>query len=134
MVTANRGLNISFERTTPREVAIASELVSRIQNSGLGYWGQGALYGVPRTFELEDRCFVSAEELADCTAQPAVEYFSNTQQDENFIHYSLGVSRATAEKAITLLRTQKGYLTVYDSGGIVVLRRPDAPAIQLGVD
>lgn len=134
MVTANRGLNISFERTTPHEVAIASELVSRIQNSGLGYWGQGALYGVPRTFELEDRCFVSAQELADCTAQPAVEYFSNTQQDENFIHYSLGVSRATAEKAITLLRTQKGYLTVYDSGGIVVLRRPGAPAIQLGVD
>ena len=134
LVTANRGLNISFERTTPHEVTIAGELVSRIHNAGLGYWGQGALYGVPRTFELEDRCFVSAEDLADCTAQPAVEYFSNTEQDENFIHYSLGVSRATAEKAIELLRTEKGYQTVYDSGGIVVLKRPDAPAIQLGVD
>jgi hypothetical protein len=134
MVTANRGLNVSFERTTPDEVTIAGELVSRIHNSGLGYWGQGALYGVPRTFELEDRCFVSAEELAACTAQPEVEYFSNTEQDENFIHYSLGVSRATAQKAIELLRSEKGYQTVYDSGGIVVLRRPDAPVIQLGVD
>jgi hypothetical protein len=134
LVTANRGLNISFERTTPHEARIAGELVARIHNYGLGYWGQGALYGVPRTFELEDRCFVSAEQLADCTATPEVEFFSNTEQDENFIHYSLGVSRAMAEKAIDLLRTEKGYQTVYDSGGIVVLKRPEAPLIRLGVD
>ncbi|OYN79957.1 hypothetical protein CG716_10885 [Mycolicibacterium sphagni] len=134
LVTANRGLNISFERTTPHEAEIAGQLVDQLRNSGLGYWGQGALYGVPRTFELEDRCFVSAEKLADCTAKPAVDYFSNTQQDENFIRYSLGVSRATADKAIDLLRTEKGYQTVYDSGGIVVLKRPEAPFISLGRD
>ena len=36
LVTANRGLNISFERTTPHELAIASELVAKIHDAGLG--------------------------------------------------------------------------------------------------
>lgn len=134
MVTANRGLNISFEATTPHELAIAGELVSKIHDAGLGYWGQGALYGVPRTFELDNKCFASAEDLATCTAQPEVEYFSNTEQDENFIRYSLGVSRETANEALEILRTQKGYETVYDSGGILVLKRPGMPMIQFGAN
>ncbi|TGD86839.1 hypothetical protein BayCH28_16540 [Mycolicibacterium sp. CH28] len=132
LVTANRGLNISFERTRPDELAIANELVHEIRNAGLGYWGQGALYGVPRTFQLDDPCFASAKTLADCTAQPEVEYFADTTQDENFIRYTLGVSHATAQKAIELLRTEKGYETVFDSNGIVVLRRPTAPDVKLG--
>jgi hypothetical protein len=132
LVTANRGLNISFERTTPHELAIASELVAKIQDAGLGYWGQGALYGVPRNFELADSCFGSAEELATCTAQPDVEYFSNTEQDENFIRLSMGASRETTQGALDLLRTEKGFQTVYDSGGVLVLKRPSAPIIHLG--
>ena len=132
LVTANRGLNISFERTLPHELAIASELVGKIHDAGLGYWGQGALYGVPRQFELADSCFGSAEELATCTAQPDVDYFSNTEQDENFIRLSMGASRDTTQRALELLRTEKGFQTVYDSGGVVVLKRPSAPMIHLG--
>ncbi|MBB3602483.1 hypothetical protein FHT40_002116 [Mycolicibacterium sp. BK556] len=132
LVTANRGLNISFERTTPHELAIASELVAKIHDAGLGYWGQGALYGVPRNFELADSCFGSAEELATCTAQPDVEYFSDTQQDENFIRLSMGASREMTQRALDILRTEKGYQTVYDSGGVLVLKRPNAPIIGLG--
>lgn len=132
LVTANRGLNISFERTAPHELAIASELVAKIHDGGLGYWGQGALYGVPRNFELDDSCFGSAEELADCTAQPDVEYFADTEQDENFVRLSMGATREMTRRAIELLRTEKGYQTVYDSGGVLVLKRPGAPMIQLG--
>lgn len=132
LVTANRGLNISFERTTPHELAIASELVAQIHDAGLGYWGQGALYGVPRNFELADSCFESAEELATCTAQPDVEYFSNSEQDENFIRLSMGATPAMIQRALELLRTEKGYQTVYDSGGVLVLKRPSAPNIGLG--
>ncbi|EHB58563.1 putative serine/threonine protein kinase [Mycolicibacterium rhodesiae JS60] len=132
LVTANRGLNISFERTKPHELAIASELVAKIHDAGLGYWGQGALYGVPRNFELADSCFESAEELATCTAQPDVEYFSNTEQDENFVRLSMGATPAMTRRALELLRTEKGYQTVYDSGGVLVLKRPSAPNIKLG--
>lgn len=132
LVTANRGLNISFERTTPHELAIGTELVDRIGNAGLGYWGQGALYGVPRKFELKTACFESAEDLADCTAQPEVQYFSNTQQDENFVRYSAGVSRDTTQRALELLQTEKGYQKIYDSGGVLVLKRPDVPDVHLG--
>lgn len=132
LVSTNRGLNISFERTTPHELAIATELVAKIHDAGLGYWGQGALYGVPRNFELADSCFASAEELATCTAQPDVEYFSNTRQDENFVRLSMGASRETTQRALELLRTEKGYQTVYDSGGVLVLKRPSAPIIHLG--
>jgi hypothetical protein len=132
LVTANRGLNISFERTKPHELAIASELVAQIHDAGLGYWGQGALYGVPRNFELADSCFASAEELATCTAQPDVEYFSNTEQDQNFIRLSMGATPAMIQRALELLRTEKGFQTVYDSGGVLVLKRPSAPNIGLG--
>ncbi|WP_431239164.1 hypothetical protein ACQ86B_05280 [Mycolicibacterium aichiense] len=132
LVTANRGLNISFERTTPHELAIGNELIAKIGDAGLGYWGQGALYGVPRTFDLEDTCFSSAEALADCTARPEVEYFSDSAQDENFIRLSAGVSGATLRRAVQILETEKGYQVVYDSGGVLVLKRPEAPAISLG--
>jgi len=132
LVTANRGLNISFERTTPHELAIGTELVDRIGDAGLGYWGQGALYGVPRKFELKDSCFESPEHLADCTALPEVQYFSNTQQDENFVRLSAGVSRDTTQRALQLLQTEKGYQKIYDSGGVVVLKRSDVPDIHLG--
>ncbi|WP_445169172.1 hypothetical protein ACTXG7_07505 [Mycolicibacterium sp. Dal123E01] len=102
LVTANRGLNISFERTKPHELAIATELVGKIGDHGLGYWGQGGVYGVPRTFELADSCFGSAEELATCTAQPEVEYFANTEQDENFIRLSVGLSPQTMQRALAI--------------------------------
>ncbi|KAA0104665.1 hypothetical protein [Mycolicibacterium sp. P1-5] len=132
LVTANRGLNISFERTTPHELAIGTELVAEIGDAGLGYWGQGALYGVPRKFELKTSCFESAEHLADCTAQPEVQYFSNTQQDENFVRYSAGVSRETMQRALQLLQSEKGYQKIYDSGGVLVLKRPEVHDIPLG--
>ncbi|WP_144418215.1 hypothetical protein [Mycobacterium sp. EPa45] len=132
LVTANRGLNISFERTTPHELAIGTELVDKIGDAGLGYWGQGALYGVPRKFELKTSCFETAEHLADCTAQPEVQYFSNTQQDENFVRYSAGVSREITHRALELLQTEKGYQKIYDSGGVLVLKRPEVRDVRLG--
>ena len=132
LVTANRGLNISFERTKPNELAIATELVGKIGDHGLGYWGQGGLYGVPRTFELADSCFASAEELATCTAQPEVDYFANTEQDENFIRLSVGLSQATMQRALELLQTEKGFQAIYDSGGVLVLKRPSAPIVHVG--
>ena len=62
----------------------------------------------------------------------ACSYFSNTEQDENFIRLSMGATRQTTQRALELLRTEKGYQTVYDSGGVLVLKRPSAPVIHLG--
>ena len=46
--------------------------------------------------------------------------------------FSAGVSRETTQRALQLLQTRKGYQKIYDSGGVLVLKRPDVPDVRLG--
>lgn len=131
LVTANRGLNVSFEHTTREELAISSQVVRQVDPDQLAYWGQGAAYGIPKGFDLSDDCVVSARALANCTASTAVRYAIISDQDKNYLRYRSGVLPEAFANAVDILTSEKGFEVVYRSEQMLILKKRDAPPITL---
>ncbi|WP_193046536.1 hypothetical protein [Mycolicibacterium baixiangningiae] len=133
VATTNRGLNTSFEHTTYEELSIATRVVDAVGSDDVAYWGPGSLMGTPKSYDLGPNCIESNRKLAECTADEGLPYVVLTRQDEKFLQYRFGVEPDDFGEAILQLVTDKNYDLIYDGEYIDVLRRPDAPRIELGV-
>jgi len=132
-VTTNRGLNTSFEHSTREEVEISDQVRQQVGDAPIAYWGQGGLNGIVYRFDLDANCLRSAEALADCTARPEILYFTETNQDDTYLEYRMGVDVKTIRDAVDILVSEKGFEMAYRGDHIRVLRRNDAPRLTLGV-
>jgi hypothetical protein len=131
LVTANRGLNSSFEHTTREELAISGQVVRQTDPNQLAYWGQGAAYGIPKGFDLSDDCAISPRALADCTASSLVRYAIISDQDKKYLQLRYGVRPEEFARAVDILTSEKGFEVVYRSDQMMILKKRDAPPISL---
>ena len=132
-VVTDRGLNTSFEHTTKEEVAVSRELLSHADAGQLAYWGQGAMFGLSKPFELTPDCLTGSEALAGCAAKPNVNYVVDSDQDEKYLLYQSGVAPETIRAAVDILVSDKGFEMMYDGPDIKVYKRVEAPAFDLRV-
>ena len=128
----DRGLNTSFEHTTPEEVSVSKQLMAQTDNTRIASWGQAAMYGLGKPFELAPSCLLSSGALADCTDKAGIYYVVDSDQDQKFLQYQSGVAPATVRDAVQELLSDKGFQMVYDGHDIRVLKRADAPPLVLG--
>lgn len=131
-VTTDRGLNTSFEHTTPEEVAVSRALLDHVDADRLAYWGQGAMYGLSKSFELSPTCLDSSAALAECASPSYVDYVVDSDQDEKYLQYQSGVDPGMIRQAMDILLSDKGFEMMYDGRDIRVLKRDGAPTIDLG--
>ena len=132
-VVTDRGLNTSFEHTTPEEAAVALQIMDQVGNANLAFWGQGSLYGLAKPFELGPECLTGSEALADCAAAETTKYVIDSDQDEKYLQYQSGVSPDVVRRAVAILQSDKGFTMMYDGRHLRVLKRVDAPTLKLGV-
>ncbi|MDX1888265.1 hypothetical protein [Mycolicibacterium sp. 050158] len=130
-VTADRGLNTSFERTTTEELAIADQLDAQTDTARLTNYGQGSLYGIPLQLEMGPECFQSGAVLADCTTRLGTDYVVDTRQDEKYREYRFSVPPSTFDDAIDEMTSRGGFDMIYDGHDVRVLKRANAPKLDL---
>lgn len=129
-VVTDRGLNTSFEHTTAEELVVSKRLVEQVDPEQISFWGQGAIYGVGKIYELGPDCLTgSSEALAKCTN---LQYFVDSIQDEKYLQYKSGIEPDVADRAIEILLSEKEYEMIYEGHDIRVFKKPDAPAIDMG--
>lgn len=131
LLTTNRGLNTSFEQT-PRETLTVSTQMQQLTDPGrLAYWGQGLTFNMPRLFDIDDDCYANPQLLADCTVEQDIDYIVETQSDAKYMEYRFGLGAPQIDELIEILTTEKGFAVMYEGDSVQVLRRGDAPALEL---
>ena len=133
-VTTNRGLNTSFEHSTREEVEISNQLQQQAGTTPVAYWGQGGLNGIVPKYDLNPACLRSARALADCTATPDIGYFIETNQDDKYLEYRMGMDKKTIDEAMNILVSEKGFRWAYRGAQVRVLQRTELPPLKLGMD
>lgn len=131
VLTTNRGLNTAFELTSPETLAVSTEMQRLTEPAEIGYWGQGLAFNVPRVFDVDDSCYASPQLLADCTVEQEMSYLVDTKADEKYMQYRFGLSVHQIDELIDILTTEKGFEIMYQGDQVRVLRRGDAPALDL---
>ncbi|NVN52737.1 hypothetical protein [Mycolicibacterium hippocampi] len=131
VLTTNRGLNTSFEQTPPETLSISKQIQQLADPTDIAYWGQGSAFNVPLVFDVEDSCYATPTELADCTVAKNPAYLVDTAADEMYMQFRYGLSAPEIDELVTILTTEKGYAVMYDGDDVTVLRRGDAPVLSL---
>lgn len=132
-VVTDRGLNVSFEHTTPEELAVSKRLVDQVDSTQIAFWGQGAIFGIGKTFQLDPICLTgSAEALAQCTVKANLPYLVVSDQDVKFLQYRSAIQPDVTEKAVAILVSQRGFKMIYEGSDIRVFKQNDAPSVDLG--
>ena len=131
VVVTNRGLNTGFEQTSPETLAVTKQMQQLTDGNRVAYWGQGLAFHVPRSLSIDDTCYATAEELADCTVEQNIDYIVVTSADEKYLQYRFGLSEPEIGRLLSILTTDKGFAVMYDGNDVEVLRRDDAPALRL---
>jgi hypothetical protein len=134
LVTTNRGLNTSFEQSSREVLAVTDQLKSQVDTTKTTAWGQGLSYVLPGGTDLEDQCFVSAQTLADCTAQTAASYVVLTDEDFKYVEFKYGFNPDGIRQTIHILNTDKGFRMMYNGDQVMVLKRVEAPMLRLKVN
>ncbi|MDZ4232817.1 MAG: serine/threonine protein kinase, partial [Dietzia sp.] len=82
VLITNRGLNTSFEHTPPETLSISKQMQQLADPTEIAYWGQGSAFNVPLVFDVEDSCYATPVQLADCTVEKDPAYLVDTAADE----------------------------------------------------
>ena len=131
VLITNRGLNTSFEHTSSETLSISKQMQQLADPTQIAYYGQGSAFNVPLVFDVEDSCYATPTELADCTVAKDPAYVVDTAADEMYMQFRYGLSAPGIDELLTILTTEKGYAVMYDGDDVTVLRRADAPALAL---
>lgn len=129
----NRGLNTSFERTEPAELAISEQLVEQVDPGSIAYWGQGTLLGLPRGHDIGATCIEAGGDLAECTAAADVSYLIVTRQDVELLELRYRVDHDEVARAINRLVSSHAFISVYRSDVAWVLQRFGARPVTFEV-
>jgi hypothetical protein len=133
-VVTDRGLNVSFEHTTPEELRVSQRLVEQLDYpTEVAFWGQGAIFGIGKTFQLDSICLTgSAEAVVQCTVKANLPYLVVSDQDVKFLQYRSAIQPDVTEKAVAILLSQKGFKMIYEGSDIRVFKQNDAPSVDFG--
>ncbi|WP_278315448.1 serine/threonine protein kinase [Lolliginicoccus levis] len=136
LLTANRGLNAAFERSTAEQIAMSDRFAERVPAGAEVFtWGPAPALMTTRAIDGYQLTTIDSQDclarLALCTLRQAPEYvfitMSNRHQSELQFGISLGESRAQLD---LVLATER-YRAEYQGESVVVLRRADAPVLEL---
>lgn len=131
VLVTNRGLNTSFENVPGDVYAVARQIQEQSGDLVVGYYGQGSAFTVPLRFDPLEECYADAKTLADCTAETDISYLVDTDSDDNYLRYRYGFDGAEIDKLFDTLIDDKGFVRMYDGDGIRVLRRSEAPVMDI---
>jgi hypothetical protein len=133
LVTTNRGLNTSFEQSSPEVLSVTDQLKRQVDSTKLTAWGQGLSYELPGGVDLDDECFASPSALAECTAKTDAVYVVLSDQDFKYVEYKYGFHPDDIRQTIALLNSAKGFQTMYNGDQVMVLKRIGAPVLRVKV-
>jgi hypothetical protein len=136
VLTANRGLNTSFEYTLKEQERLGSELLERVPvDSTVMAWGPSPTVVGPRLFtEVEVSRVDSLDCLADlsgCTFDRYPDYLFTSTQTRSALVLQFGYSAQTIDQEMEKILQSGEFVVMYKAGSTTILRNVDAPAIEL---
>jgi hypothetical protein len=136
VLTANRGLNTSFEYTLKDQERLGSQLLERVPSeSTVMAWGPSPTVVGPRLFtEVEVSRVDSLDCLADlsgCTFDRYPDYLFTSSQTRSALVLQYGYSAETIDHEVEKLLQSGDFVLMYKAGSTTILRNVDAPAIEL---
>ncbi|EOM75641.1 hypothetical protein DW322_18720 [Rhodococcus rhodnii] len=137
VLTTNRGLNTAFEASTDEEVTVSGALVERAPGDAtIMTWSHAPhTVGPRRLLEREPRVwFIDSypclDDLAGCAEDRWPSYILVTSQAIGMLELQYGMSREYLDASLAGV-AEIGYVPMYESASVLVLRRADAPPLAL---
>ena len=136
VLTANRGLNTSFEYTRKAQERIGSHLLQRAPtDTTIMAWGPSPTVVGPRLFTEVDISRVGSleclDDLVGCTLDENPDYVFTSDQTRAALMYQYGYPGSRLDNEIKQLLDSGEFTIMYRGNGIVVLKRPNVPSIEV---
>ncbi|SMG31963.1 hypothetical protein SAMN02745947_02122 [Rhodococcus rhodochrous J3] len=141
VLTTNRGLNTSFEMSTTEMVEVTDRLIAEVPPDSkiMPFSHAPHAVGPRRILDPEGPIllFVDSysciDDLARCALARGPEYMLVTRQGTGMMRLQYGLSEEYIDSQIARIRNSGFYVSIFDHDGTIVLRRTDAPDLDLGV-
>lgn len=136
VLTANRGLNTSFEYTRKSQEQIGSRLLERAPtDSTIMAWGPSPTVVGPRLFTEVEITRVGSlaclDDLFTCTVEENPDYLFTSDQTRAALRYQYGFPGSRLDEQLRRVVDSGEFEIMYDGNGIIVLKRPDMPTIEV---
>lgn len=136
LLVADRGLNTSFEYTTREQDRLGAQFLQRAPTgTSIMAWGTGPTLVSPRLFTEVKVSDVSTlacvADLVACTTSRDPDYVYATDQSRALLRYQYGFGENTVSDQLERLVESRRYRPMVDADGVVILRRADAPRVEV---
>lgn len=139
VLTVNRGLNTAFEASTREQVRVTDAFISQVPpSSTIMSWSHGPhTVGVRRMFDpLAPRMqyidtYPCLGNLTNCAIEREPTYIYITSQGVGMLRLQYGQSESSLSSDIDGIMENSVYLPMYEGPTVLILRRFDAPVIEI---